>query len=243
MTPKTTIIAIGAAGVLALGAGTALSCDAAPKAATATQVGGAHGARAGTGGGHGQRQRGQGRGGQSQGGSESTTLKLSNSAKRELLYMREEEKVAADVYATLAKRYPDAPFAQIATSETKHEGAIQRQLDRAGLADPTVGNAVGEFENDELQSMYDALVARGSRSLPEALTVAALIEETDIDDLRASAKTTKDAQLRRVYANLERASGQHLRIFVGALNDSGVTYQPSVLSRASYNRVLDASMR
>lgn len=264
MTPKTTIAAVAAAGVLAFGAGTALSRDDAPNAKGGQQTAGhghghgmgqgqgmgqghgqGKGQGQGQGHGKGQGQGGQGRGGQGGGGGQgsATKLTLSSAAKRELLYMREEEKVAADVYATLAKQYPSAPFGQITNSETKHASAIQRQLDRAGIADPTVGNAVGEFENDELQKMYNALVARGAASLTEALSVAALIEETDIADLRTSIKTTKDTQLRRVYTNLERASGQHLRVFAGELKAAGVTYRPTVLSQASYDKILRSSMR
>jgi hypothetical protein len=152
--------------------------------------------------------------------------------------VREEEKVAHDVYAALATRYPDAPFARIALSEERHESAVQRRLDRAGLADPIDGHATGEFDNADLQKLYDALVTRASMSRTEALEVGALIEETDIADLRKSRGLTSDIQINRVYSNLERASGQHVRIFAGELKTSGITYAPTVLGQAADDAIL-----
>lgn len=254
MTTKTTVATVAALSALAFGAGAAVSRDQPEPAGAGAQgaapygMGQGDGQGRGSGMGHGNGQgrgNGQGQGrGRGQGAATSTTkLTLSSAAKAELLYMREEEKLAADVYATLAKQYPSAPFSQITRSEAMHASAVQRQLDRAGLTDPTKGNAAGEFENADLQELYDALVQRGAASLTEALKVGALIEETDIADLRTSAKTTKDAQLLRVYSNLERASGQHLRIFVGELKSAGTSYTPTVLSKADVNRILAATMR
>lgn len=245
MTPKTAIIALTATSVLAFGAGTALSSGRNSSPAASGQMT-SQGSQQSQGGMHGRGgQHGQGRmHGQGAGTSTATASKLTltSDGKAELLYMREEEKLAQDVYTTLAKQYPNAPFSQITRSEATHASAIQRQLDRAGIDDPTIGNGVGVFENDDLQKLYDTLVAQGSKSLRDALTVGALIEETDIADLRTSAKTTKDAQLLRVYANLERASGQHLRVFTSQLKAAGVTYDPTVLSQADVDEILSSTM-
>ena len=128
--------------------------------------------------------------------------------------MVEEEKLAHDVYTVLAHRYPDAPFAVIAQSEQRHQAAIQRQITRAGLTDPTSNRAAGVFENPNLQRLYNTLVKRGTTSRAAALQVGALIERTDIADLQARSNGTRDAAIKRVYGHLAQASGQHLRIFV-----------------------------
>jgi hypothetical protein len=254
MNAKTTTIAgiaaIAATGALAFGAGVA-SSDNGDRTGARHAQSSAVTMRGGPSAGMGHRGQGQGPGagmrhgrgmgqGAGAGSGQRTTLTAAQRAK--LLYMREEEKLAHDVYTQLAQRYPDAPFTQIAGSEQRHASAVQRQLDRAGIPDPTAGNAVGTFENADLQKLYDTLVTRGSASRSEALKVGALIEETDIADLRASGAITTDAQLKRVYAHLERASGQHLRIFVAELKATGVTYAPTVLSQASYATVLASSM-
>jgi hypothetical protein len=237
MITKTTIATVTA--VTAIGAGTAFAfgqADRGPRATVATATSTQSARQQGMG--NGQGRHGQGMGQQGSGaGTAATPLKVTATERKQLLLMREEEKLANDVYVVLARQYPDAPFAQIATSEARHASAVQRQLDRAGIADPTIGSAVGEFDNAKLQKLYDALIARGSASLTEALKVGALVEETDIADLRKSLKGVKDAQLKRVYTNLERASGQHLRIFTTALKDAGVTYAPTVLTQRSYDAI------
>lgn len=130
-----------------------------------------------------------------------------------LQYMVEEEKLAHDVYTALGARYPDAPFTMIAQSEQRHQAAVQRQLARAGISDPTSDRAAGTFADPKLQHLYDSLIKRGTTSRTAALQVGALIERTDIGDLRSRSDATSDATIKRVYGHLERASEQHLRIF------------------------------
>ncbi len=142
------------------------------------------------------------------------TVRLTATEASGLQYMVEEEKLAHDVYTVLADRYPDAPFAVIAQSEQRHQAAIERQITRAGLTDPTSTRAAGVFENPDLQRLYNTLVNRGTTSRAAALQVGALIERTDIADLQARSSVTRDAAIKRVYSHLAQASEQHLRIFV-----------------------------
>ena len=142
------------------------------------------------------------------------TVRLTSTEASGLQYMVEEEKLAHDVYTVLADRYPDAPFAVIAQSEQRHQAAVQRQITRAGLTDPTSNRAAGVFDNPNLQRLYNTLVKRGTTSPAAALQVGALIERTDIADLQARSNATTDAAIKRVYGHLAQASGQHLRIFV-----------------------------
>ncbi|NOR83897.1 MAG: DUF2202 domain-containing protein, partial [Ardenticatenales bacterium] len=76
-----------------------------------------------------------------------------------LLYMREEEKLARDVYLTLFELWDFQSFANIARSEQTHTDAVQRLLERYDLPDPAGGQSVGEFTNPDLQALYDQLVA------------------------------------------------------------------------------------
>ena len=141
------------------------------------------------------------------------TSPLSPAEADALVYMREEEKVARDVYLALAKQYPVSVFSNIAKSESTHMTALKTLLDRYGVQDPVGTNAVGVFENDGLQSLYDQLVAQGSVSLSEALKVGILIEETDIADLEESLAETTHADVKTVYTNLMNGSYNHLSSF------------------------------
>jgi len=153
-------------------------------------------------------------------GSQAGTVALGDLDQAEidgLLYMREEEKLAHDVYTALYQEWGLDEFQTIATSEQRHADTVLRQLERYGIDDPSAGLAAGEFQNAELQALYDELIARGSESLEAALRVGAAIEEIDILDLQEEMAETENAALLRVYTNLSQGSQNHLRSFVSLL--------------------------
>jgi hypothetical protein len=139
---------------------------------------------------------------------------LSSAEVADLQYMREEEKVARDVYTALAAKWSEATvFERIALSEQRHMDAVKATLDLYGISDPAAGKAPGEFTNAELQSLYDRLVAEGSVSLTAALGVGQTIEKTDIADLQEAMAATTNADLDRLFGNLLRGSQNHLQAF------------------------------
>jgi hypothetical protein len=166
---------------------------------------------------------------------------LSDAEAEGLLYMREEEKLARDVYLTLYDTWGVATFRNIAKSEQKHMDAILTLIDRYGLEDPTLGREAGEFADEELQALYDQLVAQGSESVEDALLAGAAIEEIDIIDLQDYVAQTDNADLQRVYQSLLRGSENHLRAFVSALEAQGGSYQPEFLSEEAYDGILSSS--
>ncbi len=146
-----------------------------------------------------------------------TESTLSSSEEDGLILMREEEKLAHDVYVTLYAQWGLPVFQNIANSETAHTEAIKVLLDRYGIADPAAGNGVGEFTNPDLQALYDQLIAQGRVSLTEALKVGVAIEELDIKDLQTQIAQTSSADIQLVYNNLMRGSENHLRAFTSNL--------------------------
>lgn len=155
-----------------------------------------------------------------------------------LLFMREEEKLAHDVYITLYELWGQQTFRNIADSEQAHTDSVKALLDRYNLDDPATGQN-GVFTNPDLQSLYTELVARGSQSLAEALKVGAAIEEIDILDLQERLAQTDNADIQLVFNNLLKGSGSHLRAFTSALQaQTGETYQPQYLSAQAYQTLL-----
>jgi hypothetical protein len=150
---------------------------------------------------------------------------LTSAEKSWLTYMREEEKLARDVYLVLYDRWRLAIFSNISQSEQTHMDAIKVLLDRYGLPDPATAE-VGVFTDRALQELYDDLNAQGSISEVEALKVGVTIEETDIDDLNAAIATTTRKDIKTVYGNLLQGSLNHLKAFVSNLAKYGVTYEP-----------------
>jgi hypothetical protein len=156
-----------------------------------------------------------------------------------ILYMREEEKLARDVYLTLYQQWGLPIFQNIAGSEATHMEAVKNLVDRYGLEDPAIGQDIGVFVNPTLQGLYDQLVADGGKSPGDALRVGAAIEEIDILDLEEAVAQTDKADIRLVYQNLTKGSRNHLRSFTSTLEkQTGEIYQPQYLDPAVYEEII-----
>lgn len=162
---------------------------------------------------------------------------LSTEEIQTLTFMREEEKLARDVYLTLNETWPQPVFANIAQSEQQHMDAMLALLERYQIADPA-RPVIGLFNNMELQALYDKLVIRGQQSATEALYVGAAIEEIDILDLEKAIAETDQPDLRRAYENLLAASGNHLRAFVRNIEAQGLVYEPQHLDVEQLETIL-----
>jgi len=155
-----------------------------------------------------------------------------------LLYMREEEKLARDVYNALYAIWGQPVFQNIAASEQSHMDAILTLIDRYGLTDPAQAEP-GIFTDPNLQVLYDALIARGGQSLSESYYVGGAIEEIDILDLQSRLAQTDNADIQQVFSNLARGSESHLRAFVNVLlRQTGESYVPQYLSAEVYQAIL-----
>ena len=155
-----------------------------------------------------------------------------------LLKMREEEKLAHDVYMFLFEKWGLNSFENIASSEQTHMDEVKVLLDTYGLSDPAAGNAAGVFTDPELQKLYNDLTRQGSESLAAALKVGGAIEEIDILDLREQMKNVTHADIQVVYQNLENGSENHLRAFSGSLErQTGETYQPQYMTAEDYQSI------
>ena len=79
------------------------------------------------------------------GASATSPQALTDEERASLLFMREEEKRARDVYQVLGEKYNLRIFANIAQSEQRHFDAIGTLITRYGLDDPAAGKGIGEF--------------------------------------------------------------------------------------------------
>jgi len=197
-------------------------------------------------GGPGQPRQGRNAGGQNNNGTCLTCtatvgLSLSDTEQQYLIQMREEEKLARDVYTTLYQKWGVLVFDNIADSEQNHFAAIGRLLARYAVPDPVTNDAVGSFSNPDLKKLYEDLTARGSSSLTEAMYVGATIEEMDIVDLMEALAATNKRDITNVYSNLLQGSMNHLRTFVSHLQVLGITYTAQYLTPAELAEILSAT--
>lgn len=165
-------------------------------------------------------------------------IALASSAVDGLLWMREEEKLARDVYRRLSELWDLPIFANIADSEQAHTDAIADLLVLYDIPDPMADDAPGVFVETTLQALYDDLVEQGSKSLVDALIVGATIEDMDIVDLQL--RRSGVAAVDVVYAHLEKGSRNHLRAFIRTLERQGGEYAPSFLGVDAYEAIIDS---
>ena len=148
---------------------------------------------------------------------------LSDAEIASLLKMRQEEKLARDVYLTLQLEWGARIFANIARSEQRHMDLVKFLLDRYGLEDPAADDTIGTYGSEEFETLYQQLVEAGSASYGAALTVGATIEDLDIFDLeKALLDEVDNEDIRMVYQNLTKGSRNHMRAFYGQLQALGL---------------------
>ena len=169
---------------------------------------------------------------------------LSVAEQESLAFMREEEKLAHDVYIRLDSLWRGSTkvFGNIANSEASHTESVRQLLVRYNLPDSTSTFAAGVFQNTTLQNLYTQLVAAGSVSLVEGLKVGAAIEEIDMIDLNKALLETDNQDITLVYQNLLKGSRNHLRSFVSNLAKQGVTYVPQYMAEADYLAIVTTSI-
>jgi hypothetical protein len=190
------------------------------------------------------REGGKGGGGGQQ---DPSSTQLSQEEEDSILFIREEEKLARDVYLTLGETWGTPIFDNIAESEARHMAAVKTLIDKYDVVDPVGDNQVGEFSEPVLQQLHDDLVSDrenidlgylgldlvidgGAVSELAALTVGAFIEEYDILDIQHALEDVNHSDIQNVYENLLRGSCNHLRSFVSQIEAIDGTYEPVLMT-------------
>ena len=159
-----------------------------------------------------------------------------------LLLMREEEKLARDVYSKLYEKWGTNVFNNIGASEQTHMDAMESLIERYSLKDPAQDSETGEFTDQKLQQLFDDLIAQGSKSEIDALRVGAAIEEIDILDIEEYVAQTSKSDIITVYENLLKGSRNHLRSFVSVMEKQGITYEAQYLTDKAYNEIISTAI-
>lgn len=158
-----------------------------------------------------------------------------------LTYMREEEKLARDVYDSMYAKWDVNPFGNIRQSERVHMDKMKTLLNSYGIEDPVMANRdqPGVFKSTTLQKVYHDLVKSGTTSLTDALKAGAKIEELDIADLDERMAQTKKEDILTAYRFLRMGSENHLRAFVRRLKSQRVEYTPEFLKKEVFDAIIN----
>jgi hypothetical protein len=159
-----------------------------------------------------------------------------------ILFMREEEKLARDIYDSMYVKWGGNPFGNIRYSEQVHMDKMKTLINTYKLQDPVVvtNDIHGKFANPTLQQYYNELAVAGSQSLTAALKAGAKIEELDITDLEERIKQSQRQDVISSFELLKMASHNHLRAFVRRLKMEGVNYEPVILGKVKFNNIIKA---
>lgn len=162
---------------------------------------------------------------------------FSDSIVLSLIKMKNEEKLAHDVYIALYKKWGSMPFSNISSAEERHLNAVIALLKNYGSADTLIGD-VGKFTSPEVQKLYNDLIIKGSASVEQAYRVGAWIEDLDIHDLTDCITRISNPDIKQVFENLRRGSHNHLRAFNRQLTSLGVVYTPEYISQSEFDQIV-----
>lgn len=166
---------------------------------------------------------------------------LSDEEKKAIIYLREEEKLARDVYTVLYDKWNLRVFENIKANEQRHMDAMLMLIETYDLQDPVKNDETGKFTNPEITAIYKELIDKGLSSETDALLVGATIEDMDIADLQKAIERTEDDMQKNIYGRLLQGSENHMRAFTRNLQSRGATYEPVYISTDEYSRIINVS--
>ena len=131
-----------------------------------------------------------------------------------LTFIVQEAKLAHDLYVQLASTSGAQQFQNVLNSESTHISLVQGLLTTYNIVDPTVGLAEGEFVNQDLQALYDSLLASGSVDRAGAIAAGIAVEEKDIADIEVMLASDLPSDVVSVLERLLSGSQNHLAAFL-----------------------------
>ena len=169
------------------------------------------------------------------------TSSLSETEINALLKMKEEEKLARDIYSAMYQKWGSQIFSRISTAENNHLNAINLLIKNYGVSDSVIGDT-GVFANVDIQNLYNQLIVSALVSVEDAYKTGVLVEEMDIKDLTESLVNISNENVILVFDNLLKGSRNHLRAFDRQLTIIGLIYTPTFLSQADFDQIVNSAM-
>lgn len=148
-----------------------------------------------------------------------------------LVHMREEEKLARDIYTVLGETTSSAVFKNIPQSEQTHMDAFDQLLDRYEIPDPVVDeSSIGIFTDPFFTNLFIKLKEKGQQSDQDAFEVGAMVEDLNMANLIRYGEATDKPDLRLAYETLLKQSKNHMSAFVRQLDKLGYEFEPEYIT-------------
>jgi hypothetical protein len=142
---------------------------------------------------------------------DSVIIPVNDQEKSDLIFLREEEKLAHDVYIYAYHKYNNTSFLNISNSELSHTNSVLALLTQRNISDPAANLKEGEYTNKDLQAIYNSLILIVDSSETHAIKVGATIEDLDINDIHHFYLHTSNNDILLVYDRLTCGSRNHMR--------------------------------
>ncbi|MCK5690270.1 DUF2202 domain-containing protein [Myxococcota bacterium] len=173
---------------------------------------------------------------------DSESEELSDEIALDLQFLREEEKLARDVYVNLYEKWEFTVFNNISRSEQSHMDQVKIFLDTWEIEDP-IGEDAGEdiagvFKDEILAGLYLDLTTMGANSLTDALIVGMTIEDLDIKDILEMIENTENEEILKMYELLVCGSRNHMRSFYSNLQTEGGEYEPQFITSEDFEAIV-----
>lgn len=144
------------------------------------------------------------------------TGNLSATEQIDLRFMAEKEKLMTIVYQETYDIYNDEVFMDISKCKERHMNKLSARIDKYELENPIAYLADNEFENSNLQQVYNSFIASGHNGLPQALNFLKSLEEQHIDDIEGFVAHLDDnGDILSVYNLCLNESQEHLDLILG----------------------------
>ena len=160
--------------------------------------------------------------------------------KEDLQFLKEEEKLARDVYSYAFDLYAYKVFENISKSEQMHMDRVTEILNTYQIEDLSLPER-GKYSNTDLQKLYNDLTDLCDKSLEYALRAGATIEDLDINDIEDFMEDTDLQDVMNMYLSLSCGSRNHMRAFTNNLTTLGIEYVPQFISEDEYLEIINNS--
>jgi hypothetical protein len=155
----------------------------------------------------------------------------------EFLYaVREDEKVARDLYAAFFEKYKLKAFENLSKAEINHIRAVELLMDYYEIEYPEAGD-YGKFTDPARQQLYDSLLLKGETAL-EAFKVMAQLEEDNIVSYLKVLEDIDNDNIGIVIENLERASENHFKATIRQITALGGEYTARYMTQEQYSAII-----
>lgn len=153
--------------------------------------------------------------------------------------LREDEKMARDLYTVFAAKYSTAPqIDRIAAAENSHIACVEAVLDYYEISYPAMTAAAGLFEDAKRQAIYNELADK-SGTLLEVYATMAAVEEESVSAYKSVQSEITNENIALVITNMIKASSNHLKAAVCQIIAGGGTYTPLYLSAEEFGTIVN----